>query len=126
MKKQTPKSTDAPHLQYKLKMAYRALIVLLVILVGAWGVQAAYGYYTKARGHQIVPDFGSQNILTTGSVGIGVASPGSTLQVNGNAAIGYSASTAGPVNGLAISGNVGIGTTGPGGKLHVEGGSLVV
>lgn len=52
-------------------------------------------------------------ISRTGNVGIGTTSPGSKLQVNGNAVIGYSASTAGPNNGLAISGNVGIGTAGP-------------
>jgi len=35
---------------------------------------------------------------------------GSSLQVNGNAAIGYSASTAAPTNGLSVSGTVNIGT----------------
>jgi hypothetical protein len=40
----------------------------------------------------------------TGSVGIGTIAPGSLLQVNGGAAIGYSASTAAPSNGLAVSG----------------------
>ena len=39
--------------------------------------------------------------------------------MNGNAVIGYSASTAGPASGLAISGNVGIGTTGPSDKLQI-------
>ncbi|PIZ42941.1 hypothetical protein COY34_01900, partial [candidate division WWE3 bacterium CG_4_10_14_0_2_um_filter_42_8] len=38
-----------------------------------------------------------------------------------NAAIGYSASTAGPTKGLAISGKVGIGTTSPQVKLDVAG-----
>ena len=56
-----------------------------------------------------------------GKVGIGIITPGSKLQVNGNAAIGYSASTAGPANGLAISGKVGIGTTSPRGLLNVRG-----
>jgi hypothetical protein len=46
-----------------------------------------------------------------GSVGIGTTTIGSKLQVNGNAAIGYSASTAAPTNGLAVSGNVAIGQT---------------
>jgi len=60
-------------------------------------------------------------INTSGNVGIGTVTPGSKLQVNGNAVIGYSASTAGPANGLAISGNVGIGTTGPIFQLEVNG-----
>ena len=46
----------------------------------------------------------------SGNLGIGTTTIGSKLQVNGNAAIGYSASTAAPTNGLAVSGNVGIGT----------------
>jgi hypothetical protein len=51
-------------------------------------------------------------IATTGnanfsnSVGVGTSTIGSNLQVNGNAAIGYSASTAAPTNGLAVSGNI--------------------
>jgi hypothetical protein len=43
-----------------------------------------------------------------GNVGIGLSSfatMGSKLQINGNAAIGYSASTAAPTNGLAVAGN---------------------
>lgn len=63
----------------------------------------------------------SGNTSTTGSVGVGMTSPGSKLQVSGNAAIGYSSGTAGPSNGLAVSGNVGIGTTSPASKLDVNG-----
>lgn len=48
-------------------------------------------------------------ITSGGNVGIGTTTIGSRLQVNGNAAIGYSASTAAPTNGLAVSGNVGVG-----------------
>jgi hypothetical protein len=40
------------------------------------------------------------------NLGIGTATIGSKLQVNGNAAIGYSASTAAPTNGLAVSGAI--------------------
>lgn len=40
-----------------------------------------------------------------GNVGIGTTTPGSTLQVNGGVAIGYSASTAAPTNGLLVNGN---------------------
>jgi len=59
-------------------------------------------------------------IKTGGNVGIGCTDPGSKLQVNGNAAIGYSANTAGPSNGLAVSGNVGIGTTNPAALLELS------
>jgi hypothetical protein len=49
-----------------------------------------------------------------GRLGIGTTTPGSTLQVSGGAAIGYSTSTAAPSNGLLVNGVVGIGTTNPG------------
>jgi hypothetical protein len=65
--------------------------------------------------------------LTTSSdkVGIGTSTIGSKLQVNGNAAVGYSASTAAPSNGLAVSGNMGIGTTTVGSKLQVNGNAAI-
>lgn len=52
-------------------------------------------------------------LTSAGSLGIGTTTIGSKLQVNGNAAIGYSASTAAPTNGLVVAGNAGIGTTAP-------------
>ena len=55
-----------------------------------------------------------------GNVGIGIIEPGSKLQVSGNVAIGYSGSTTGPANGLAIFGNVGIGITIPTAKLDIN------
>jgi len=58
-------------------------------------------------------------ITYTGNVGIGTTTIGSKLQVNGNAAIGYSASTAAPSNGLCVNGNVGIGLSAPTDKLSV-------
>lgn len=53
--------------------------------------------------------FGTNNtermrIESGGNLGIGTTTIGSKLQVNGNAAIGYSASTAAPTNGLAVAG----------------------
>jgi hypothetical protein len=50
-------------------------------------------------------------ISNGGNLGVGTTTIGSKLQVNGNAAIGYSASTAAPTNGLAVLGNVSIGTS---------------
>ncbi|NDC19127.1 MAG: hypothetical protein EBZ87_02520, partial [Microbacteriaceae bacterium] len=47
----------------------------------------------------------------TANVGIGTTTIGSKLQVNGNAAIGYSASTAAPTNGLQVAGNITINQT---------------
>jgi hypothetical protein len=47
----------------------------------------------------------------SGNLGINTTTIGSKIQVNGNAAIGYSASTAAPTNGLVVNGNTLIGTT---------------
>ena len=48
--------------------------------------------------------------VTNDRLGIGSTTLGSNLQINGNAAIGYSASTAAPANGLAVSGFASIGS----------------
>jgi hypothetical protein len=50
-------------------------------------------------------------VNSSGSVGVGTLTIGSKIQVNGNAAIGYSASTAAPTNGLVVAGNILAGTT---------------
>jgi hypothetical protein len=47
----------------------------------------------------------------SGNLGINTTTIGSKLQVNGNAAIGYSASTAAPTNGLVVAGTLLVGTT---------------
>ena len=60
------------------------------------------------------------NVDIATKLGVGTTTIGSKLQVNGNAAIGYSASTAAPTNGLAVSGSVGIGVVSPNQKLHVD------
>ncbi|MDB5254933.1 MAG: hypothetical protein JWL92_309, partial [Candidatus Nomurabacteria bacterium] len=68
--------------------------------------------YQSAGSSSNRTDFGFSSVSTpimsylgTGNVGIGTITPGSALQVNGGAAIGYSASTAAPTNGLAVSGS---------------------
>jgi hypothetical protein len=62
----------------------------------------------------------SMRLNTTG-LGIGTTTIGSKLQVNGNAAIGYATSTAGPANGLAVSGKLGVGLTAPTERMQVSG-----
>ena len=52
------------------------------------------------------------------NVGGNFTSTNNTLQVTGNAAIGYT--SAAPTNGLIVSGNVGIGTTNPSANLQVN------
>ena len=51
--------------------------------------------------------------ITNTRLGLGTITLGSKFQINGNAAIGYSASTTAPNNGLLVNGNVGVGTTTP-------------
>ena len=73
-------------------------------------------YANYAGGLSINPSAGAPN------VGILLnPSAGASLQVGGNATIGYAANTAGPTNGLAVQGNVGVGTTSPLSMLHTAG-----
>jgi hypothetical protein len=60
-------------------------------------------------------------ITSGGQVNIGgnFTSTNNTLQVTGNAAIGYT--TAAPTTGLIVAGNVGVGTDSPGGRLDIAG-----
>ncbi len=57
------------------------------------------------------------------NVGIGQASPVSTLDVDGNLTVGatYSGVNTAPVNGAIIQGSTGIGTASPAHRLHVVG-----
>ena len=59
--------------------------------------------------------------VTNDRLGIGSTTLGSNLQVNGNAAIGYSASTAATANGLAVAGRIGVGTTVANTQIHILG-----
>jgi hypothetical protein len=58
-----------------------------------------------------------------GNVGIGTSTIGSTLQVNGSAAIGYSASTAAPTNGLKVATDIYVGSNTGGPSMQVFGGT---
>ena len=100
---------------------------LQVISTGTWNVKGSknIGLWVSAvTGAE--PTFNYDAIFNGGgTVGIGMDAPGSQLQVMKNVAIGYSATTIAPENGLCVNGNVCIGpvfTTTPGGyKLIVEG-----
>jgi hypothetical protein len=61
-------------------------------------------------------------VTKAGNIGIGTATPSSTLSVASGAAIGssYVTGVTAPANGLIVQGNVGIGTTTPGAQLHVS------
>ena len=80
---------------------------------------AAGAFLTLA--HVAVADNGDWNVGTAGkiyttnhTVGINTTTFGSSrLQVNGNMAIGYSANTSSPTNGLNVSGNLQIGGGAP-------------
>lgn len=76
-----------------------------VSIVGA--ATLANRYFSFQTGESGVANGG--NIVlqsSTGNVGIGATTIGSKLQIDGNAAIGYSASTAAPTNGLQVNGRV--------------------
>jgi hypothetical protein len=87
-----------------------------------WSILAGY---LNTRNLSIRDNLGGERlrIISNGYIGINdPANIGSNLQINGNAAIGYSASTAAPTNGLAVSGALLIGTTTDAGyKLDVNG-----
>ncbi len=76
----------------------------------------------------ITNSFSQLMIITTpGSVGLGVQTPQSRLDVLGNVTIGasYAGVNPAPANGLIVQGNVGIGTNNPTERLHVVGNAIV-
>jgi hypothetical protein len=85
---------------------------------GGGSVSGTTNYIAKFTSSTAVGD--SQLFDNGTNVGVGTATAGSKLQINGNAAIGYSTSTAATSNGLAVAGRVGIGTNTPSGGLQIS------
>lgn len=69
--------------------------------------------------HSSAQSMQGNNVLITDRLSINTAGQENSLNIEGNAAIGYL--DAAPVNGLLVQGNVGIGTTSPSEKLEVNG-----
>jgi trimeric autotransporter adhesin len=63
--------------------------------------------------------------LNAANVGIGTATIANTVDVDGNASIGFT-NTRAPANGLIVSGRVGIGTATPQSMLHIFNGEVQV
>ena len=63
-------------------------------------------FWTTAGG---VPS-AKMRITNDGNLGVNTSTIGSKLQINGNTAIGFSASTSAPTNGLAVNGGSSLGT----------------
>ena len=84
-----------------------------------------HSWYTAASGtaNATISFTQAMTLDASGNLGINTSTIGSKLQVFGNAAIGYSASTAAPTNGLVVAGNVGIGSTTINAALQVTGAS---
>jgi len=76
---------------------------------GTGSISLRGGGYDTASEMLFIDKNGSR--FTNGYVGIGTTTIGSKFQVNGNAAIGFSASTVAPTNGLSVSGGIVTGTT---------------
>jgi hypothetical protein len=81
------------------------------IVAAIFGNGYAYGTDNLTSGLHI-----TQN---GGNVGVKTAYPGSALQVNGGAAIGYNTATSAPTNGLLVKGMVGINHAEPLAELQV-------
>ena len=116
-------STDAADLYYNLFLnASSQFIYKTSTTAGAYSLaNGQHRWYNVPSGTAgaVATLTQAMTLDASNNLGIGTTTIGSRLQVNGNAAIGYSASTAAPTNGLAVSGNVGIGTTSPETKVQI-------
>jgi hypothetical protein len=82
---------------------------------GSTSNSQGFGFYGSAAFFRLY----ASNVV---AISMGNVVPTSKMQINGNAAIGYSTATAAPSNGLAINGNTLIGTTTDSGfRLDVNG-----
>jgi hypothetical protein len=87
-----------------------------------FGCQTAYSWFQSHAGKPLAIN------PVPGTVGIGTATPGSSLSVDGGVAIGkeYAQNTTKvAANNLAVEGRIGIGTTSPGSPLSVDGGVAI-
>lgn len=87
------------------------------VIAGRWNNLYVFGSIGNGTNSGIIVNAANDN------VGICTITPGSKLQISGGVAIGYTASTSAPTNGLLVDGIVGIGTTTPDAayKLSVNG-----
>jgi hypothetical protein len=91
-----------------------------------WGNGSGDLIFRKLSTEGDVNTFTQLAILKNGgNFGLLTTDPGSRLQINGNAAVGYSSNTAAPTNGLCVSGYSAFGTTDPlGYQMYVNGTSF--
>ena len=95
-----------------------------VLAVGASDTVTSIGNVSAHNMNFLTSSAIRATVTSAGKIGIGTETPASTLDVEGNVAIGatYSGSSAAPGNGLLVQGDVGIGTISPAGQLTVAGG----